>query len=170
MLQYTGQNLQSVHILYLSISCYKNDHIILPLLVFHMQTVAPCSYSFLCFSKMHPSLPNTSSVTCFITAVRCCCFPFSPHFLLLTWWFSASLVPSSANQQQKNYPPPSPLPAPLHIPTVTTISTRLPTNSQTGLCPWGWERNSRDLCHSMKLLENIRSAIKLSPSPSKSRK
>ncbi|XP_045915380.1 sterile alpha motif domain-containing protein 12 isoform X2 [Micropterus dolomieu] len=63
-------------------------------------------------------------------------------------------------------PPPSPLPAALHITTTTTsISTRLPTDSQTGLCRRGRETNSRHLCHFAKFLENIWSVIKQLISP-----
>ncbi len=54
-------------------------------------------------------------------------------------------------------PPPSQLPAALRIATAAataaSISTRLlPTDSQAGLCRRGPETNSRDLCHSAKIL------------------
>lgn len=138
---------------------YKRDHCYSSFISFSFALCGTLQFltltSFLSF--LHNALltlHNASS--CFITTTSRCYFPSSPgslpHPVILSF-------PCLFLSNSSSCPPPSPLPATLCI-TAATISTRLPTDSKAGLCLRGQETNSRDLCHSLKFLENIWSVIK----------
>lgn len=150
-------------------SVTEDTTIILPSSYFPVCTLwPPRSLSLQLHSFVFSTRFTSQRVLCsvFHNSRRVLLFPIlsslcPPHPVILSF-------PRLFLSDSSSCPPPSPLPAALRLATAaatTSISARLPTDSQAGLCRGGRETNSRDLCHSAKFLENIWRIIKQPLSP-----